>query len=52
MKPEVQTDTGNVLLIGGGGSSFTWELRSNTGALVSNGNLNNTRSGGHSQTQY
>lgn len=52
MKSEVQADTGNVLLIGDGGSSFTWELCSNTGALVSNGNLNTTRSDVHSQMQY
>ncbi len=32
-------NNGNVLLVGGGGSSGTWEIRNGSGALVSNGSL-------------
>ena len=57
-RAEVQSDTGNVLIVGGGaecfilGSQDTWELRSSTGGLVSNGSLNKSRPGAHTETEY
>jgi ATP-dependent protease Clp ATPase subunit len=51
-RTEVQADTSNILIVGGGGSSNTWELRSSNGSFLNSGSLNNTRSGGHTMTQY
>lgn len=42
---------GNVLIVGGSWSPGTWEIRSSTGALVSNGNLWVGRDGHQAELQ-
>src|SRR5439155_871250 len=48
---EVQSDTGNVMIVGSGitGSKDNWELRSSAGSPISSGTLDNARSNGHTQ---